>query len=265
MPVETDRQGRRHWLIVAVRHRKDVYDQLQVAVNRINGELEFVDLAVIGDSSLRRAGITLTSAEPEDVTPTPPTPPAVEEPAPDLPPLLAAYTAEQLRDLGVADQLVDLALTVTTDTELDRLLRCAPTVHGCPLRPCRRDERRRGSRGGDSPVKLPTAPDLADIPTALSRTKHLLDRRRRPSPARRGQLPQLETLPTPNTSRHRRRNYTGPARVSGGPGTGKTVVALHRVKHFAEQIPETDGGRILLTTFTANLAADLRLARYSTL
>lgn len=42
----------------------------------------------------------------------------------------------------------------------------------------------------------------------------------------------------------------GPARVSGGPGTGKTVVALHRVKALA------GSGPILLTTYT-NALADL--------
>lgn len=42
----------------------------------------------------------------------------------------------------------------------------------------------------------------------------------------------------------------------GGPGTGKTVVALHRVKHLLMQSP--DGGRILLTIFTNALAATLR-------
>src|SRR5437879_5490617 len=60
-----DADGIEHWLIVAVRHRKDVYEELSVAVNRVTGELEFVDLAVAGDSVLQRTGITLTPAEPE--------------------------------------------------------------------------------------------------------------------------------------------------------------------------------------------------------
>ncbi|MGW2374171.1 MULTISPECIES: UvrD-helicase domain-containing protein [Kitasatospora] len=50
--------------------------------------------------------------------------------------------------------------------------------------------------------------------------------------------------------------YRGPARVTGGPGTGKTVVALHRVKALAERLPP--GQAILLTTFTTNLANQLR-------
>lgn len=48
------------------------------------------------------------------------------------------------------------------------------------------------------------------------------------------------------------RSYSGSAQVTGGPGTGKTVVALHRARHLARQ-----GGRVLLTTFTATLARAL--------
>ncbi|MEU6024817.1 UvrD-helicase domain-containing protein [Micromonospora sp. NPDC047134] len=50
-------------------------------------------------------------------------------------------------------------------------------------------------------------------------------------------------------------SYTGPAQVTGGPGTGKTVAALHRVKHLLSRTPE---GRVLLTTYTNALAANLR-------
>ncbi|MFE2551762.1 UvrD-helicase domain-containing protein [Streptomyces sp. NPDC059355] len=56
-----------------------------------------------------------------------------------------------------------------------------------------------------------------------------------------------------------RPSYNGPARVSGGPGTGKTVVALHRALHLARRLPPgAPDGAILLTTYTRDLAADLR-------
>jgi superfamily I DNA/RNA helicase len=51
---------------------------------------------------------------------------------------------------------------------------------------------------------------------------------------------------------------TGATRVSGGPGTGKTIVALHRVAHLAAALDSGDDSRILLTTFNRHLAADLR-------
>ncbi|MEU7279554.1 UvrD-helicase domain-containing protein [Streptomyces sp. NPDC045431] len=53
-----------------------------------------------------------------------------------------------------------------------------------------------------------------------------------------------------------RPSYSGPAQVTGGPGTGKTVVALHRVRHLLGHL--RDGDRILLTTYTNALVAALR-------
>ncbi|MEU6885367.1 UvrD-helicase domain-containing protein [Streptomyces viridosporus] len=50
-------------------------------------------------------------------------------------------------------------------------------------------------------------------------------------------------------------SYGGPVQVTGGPGTGKTVAALHRVKHLLGRSPDT---RVLLTTYTNALAASLR-------
>ncbi|MFE4665242.1 UvrD-helicase domain-containing protein [Streptomyces sp. NPDC056716] len=50
-------------------------------------------------------------------------------------------------------------------------------------------------------------------------------------------------------------SYGGPVQITGGPGTGKTVAALHRVKHLLARSP---GTRILLTTYTNALATSLR-------
>ncbi|GAA1872039.1 UvrD-helicase domain-containing protein [Myceligenerans crystallogenes] len=48
---------------------------------------------------------------------------------------------------------------------------------------------------------------------------------------------------------------TGPVRLSGGAGTGKTVVLLHRARFLHERNP---AARIFLTTFTTTLANALR-------
>ena len=45
--------------------------------------------------------------------------------------------------------------------------------------------------------------------------------------------------------------YTGPVRVSGSAGTGKTIVALHRAVFLADKNPDS---RILLATFSKTLA-----------
>lgn len=53
------------------------------------------------------------------------------------------------------------------------------------------------------------------------------------------------------------RSWNGPVRVLGGAGTGKTVVAMHRAAYLAETIFPAAADRILFTTFTRNLAADI--------
>lgn len=51
------------------------------------------------------------------------------------------------------------------------------------------------------------------------------------------------------------RDYSGPARVSGAAGTGKTIVALHRAAYLARQHPDA---RVLLTTFSDTLGNALQ-------
>lgn len=57
------------------------------------------------------------------------------------------------------------------------------------------------------------------------------------------------------------KDYSGPALVRGGAGTGKTVVAMHRAKFLADRIEKEQayaGQRVLLTTFTTSLAHDIQ-------
>ena len=49
---------------------------------------------------------------------------------------------------------------------------------------------------------------------------------------------------------------SGPVRVLGGAGTGKTVLAMHRAKWLAEH-RTLEGQKVLMTTFTKNLALDI--------
>ena len=59
----------------------------------------------------------------------------------------------------------------------------------------------------------------------------------------------------PEQRKYAERSYSGPFRLSGGAGTGKTVVLLHRARMLARRSPDS---KVLLTTFTTNLADQLR-------
>ncbi|MEA9986069.1 3'-5' exonuclease [Subtercola sp. RTI3] len=58
----------------------------------------------------------------------------------------------------------------------------------------------------------------------------------------------------PEQRKYAERSWNGPFRLSGGAGTGKTVVLLHRARMLAQRNPEA---RIVLTTYTKNLAEAL--------
>ena len=66
----------------------------------------------------------------------------------------------------------------------------------------------------------------------------------------------------PSQRRLVERHWSGPVRVLGGAGTGKTVAAIHRARWLAQQIlkgPEAStSDRVLFTTYTRNLATDIR-------
>ena len=51
--------------------------------------------------------------------------------------------------------------------------------------------------------------------------------------------------------------WYGPVLVTGGAGTGKTVAAIHRARHLVRLPDWKDSDKLLVTTFTKNLALDL--------
>lgn len=54
------------------------------------------------------------------------------------------------------------------------------------------------------------------------------------------------------------RDWSGPIRVTGGAGTGKTVVAMHRAAYLARRYGHLPGKPVVFTTFTRTLAEDIQ-------
>lgn len=61
----------------------------------------------------------------------------------------------------------------------------------------------------------------------------------------------------PSQEKNAKKHFNGSVRILGGPGTGKTVLVMHRAKHLAKNIYNKKTDRILLTTYTKNLAIDI--------
>ncbi|UOT04482.1 UvrD-helicase domain-containing protein [Rhodococcus opacus] len=72
-----------------------------------------------------------------------------------------------------------------------------------------------------------------------------------------GDFAAWRTFLHPEQRKYLEQNHNGAFRLSGGAGTGKTVVAIHRAKRLAQADPTA---RIVLTTYNKTLAADLKAA-----
>ena len=73
---------------------------------------------------------------------------------------------------------------------------------------------------------------------------------------RKAGLAQWRVFLHPSQRKIVKKDANGPVKVLGGAGTGKTVVAMHRVKYLLERSGFT--GRVLFTTYSKNLAEDVQ-------
>jgi superfamily I DNA/RNA helicase len=242
--------GDQHFLLVSVRHRSDVYDDLDrysYQINRVTGGIEVIDLAAVGNSIVGRL---LPADDPTAVPPEPAKTPA----------LFDSYTDEQLTDLGVAEPLLPSIRRLLTDDDLLRFADCVPALTADVLLALN------DGKTFDDVLDLVTTPVKADEPvdtedwvaasanpaTQVTTDDSALQAILAESFAR------WQVFLHPTQRKVVNHPYPGSARVSGGPGTGKTIVALHRVKYLAERLNAGKDKPILLTTFNRNLAADLR-------
>ncbi|MEV5593972.1 UvrD-helicase domain-containing protein [Streptomyces sp. NPDC052496] len=99
----------------------------------------------------------------------------------------------------------------------------------------------------DPAPRPPRAPAPSDLPDGLFDLDGL--REAAMAEALRAPIEQWMTFLHPDQVALVRRNWGGPARISGPAGTGKTVVGLHRAAHLAQRTT----GRILYVTYANNL------------
>lgn len=247
------------WLLVSVKHSGHVRRNLNrfaYGINQVTGAIEYVDLQVVEDDVLGTEG-----SAPRVETPAT----SAAEDVPDAA-LFADYTGEQLAGLGVAEPLIPIVLKLTTDDELLGLAEYAPRHTGEVLLRLRDgvpyqqvmdevtepvavapEESSESARGED--WKAAADRSQAVVITDDESLRSIIEE---------GDFGRWKVFLHPTQERLVRRTYSGPARVGGGPGTGKTIVALHRVKHLVDQLPPGHSKPVLLTTFNKNLAADLR-------
>ena len=175
--------------------------------------------------------------------------------------LLSRYDDETLLSFGLPKLLLPAVRAINELVNLDKLAKHLPAeaaealhwlAEGIPI-----DEVREAVSSSTS-----NTIDTADLAAALN---HPDSKRRFVTIQSDSELTAVLNAPMekwrvflhPSQERLVTKSFNGPARVIGGPGTGKTVVAMHRARHLAKTLCQQESDRILLTTYTANLAQNV--------
>ena len=188
-----------------------------------------------------------------------PVPPPRPEPKP-TPALFKAFSNEELISLGVPAPLLGHVREIKNENELDRLEKILPReafeatfmlAAGYGV-----DEART-----ELGIARQTAIDTSDFAAAVERDTSkrqfvVITDAAEMEKLLAAPLEQWRVFLHPSQRRLVEMQASGPVRVLGSAGTGKTVVAMHRAVWLARNSC-APGQKILFTTFTKNLAADI--------
>ena len=194
----------------------------------------------------------------------------VEKQAPPPREVLSAFTPQQLwEELGVDRALAKRALGAETEAELDALLEGRPKweheavlalAAGYSIEETRESLGLRkvaASDGASEDARL-----IAGLREAAAELEFAYVDDVETESLRKvieaGSFDQWRVYIHPEQRRMAEGSYSGSARVFGGAGTGKTVVAVHRANNLITGRVPGAGQRVLLTTFTKGLAQGLK-------
>jgi superfamily I DNA/RNA helicase len=177
--------------------------------------------------------------------------------------LFAGHATDDLLICGVPESLLPSVIALRTDADLDELAPYLPTDASDLLYLLAAGETFEEALAQiERPILPPVAVDTEDFAVALekpeSKQQFLLVEDDEVLAAMLNEpLEQWRVFLHPSQRRIVETKAKGPMKVLGGAGTGKTVVLMHRAALLAQRYADTDE-RILITTFTANLALDIR-------
>jgi superfamily I DNA/RNA helicase len=236
----------RTYVLLWVDHHDDAYawaKRTRCEVHPDTGVLQLYESEVVDTPRSKQSSMGLVS------------------PGRSLPTPLFELDQAQLSGIGVPASMYELVLAVTSESELETLQNRLPVeafealylfADGVPW----------GEIWEEYHVSPRELVDPADIDAALAR-----DASKRRFRVIGGEL-ELEGILAaplekwrvflhPTQRRLVERHSTGPVRVLGGAGTGKTVVAMHRAVWLARNVLENKKDKVLFLTFNTNLAKDI--------
>ena len=226
----------------------------RVAINPVTGAMQVFAVESLIEPALEqvRHEAEETFAK-EKVRPSekPPTQPA---------PLYKDLNDQELVSIGTPEDLIPQVRTIRTEAELDAMQQFLPveayeglfliaagdTVSDVLL-----------SRETRVDKKIDTGDFAAALDTAESQARFVVvDDNETMAAILNAPLAQWRVFLHPTQRKLAQSDRSGPMRVLGGAGTGKTVLAMHRAKWLADNRASAES-KIFVTTFTKNLANDI--------
>ena len=175
---------------------------------------------------------------------TAPVPAAAGEGARPEPPLFAALSRDDLLSIGVPLDWIGDVQAVSEDGFFELARHLPEEAAEALLEYATTGQLTRAAPPVENPLEHPDTQRRFRVMDGIEEIRAALD----------APFEKWAVFLHPSQRRTVERAYSGPARVVGSAGTGKTVVALHRVHRILQSEPDA---RVLLTTFSAPLSRAL--------
>lgn len=238
------------YILLHVDHHDEAYqwaERRKMAINPVTGALQIVNLESV-------ESVTTDTAEPV------PERDASEVAVVTREPIFAAISDNALIQLGTPEEMLPLIRRIRSEQELDAIQVTLPVeayeglflvAAGDAVSQILSERETRVDR------KIDTGDFAAALEAGESQARFVVVTNDAEMTAiLNAPLAQWRVFLHPIQRRLAVGDRSGPVRVLGGAGTGKTVLALHRAKWLAKnRTPE--GKKVLFTTFTRNLALDI--------
>ena len=163
----------------------------------------------------------------------------------DVPPTFRDHADDYLLSLGVPEGWLPTIRSVRNDDQLLKVCEKVPEAVA---------ERLLALAGGEfvtPPAPVPRERPAIEAPDTRGRF-YVVEDAAGLAAALRAPMERWIAFLHPSQEQLVRREFKGPAKVSGSAGTGKTVVAMHRARHLARK-----GERVLLTSFVTTLCDNI--------
>ncbi|NMF86938.1 UvrD-helicase domain-containing protein [Aromatoleum petrolei] len=244
------------YVLLYVAHHDDAYrwaENRKLSINPVTGAMQLVTFEQVVEPVAPSASSDETRAA--DIQAGAATPGGGE-----VTPLYGNLTDTELMSLGVPQELIPNVRGVRTEEGLDAIQ---------PLLPTEAYEGLFLVAAGDTvgqvlqsrETRVDQTIDTSDFATALTTAESqsrfvVVDDDDAMLAIMNAPLAQWRVFLHPTQKKLAVGDRSGPVRVLGGAGTGKTVLAMHRAKWLAENRTAEDQ-KVLFTTFTKNLALDI--------